>query len=164
MKIKTKLPLFTSITVLLSITFIAAFSIISFRNRTLQNIENYRKQELAQIKENLKDMVDISYDMIAQSYEKQSAKSIEETYGISLNEEGNENIKMLAINILNITVENIRVLKYGVDGYIWINKIDTTWSGGIPATIIYKGGKKVFFQEGDFSQQQQLDSLIQTKI
>jgi signal transduction histidine kinase len=134
MKIKTKLPLFTSITVLLSITFIAAFSIISFRNRTLQNIKNYEQEELAQIEENLKDMVDLSYDMIAQSYEKQSAKSIKETYGISLSESGDEGIKMLVTNILNITVENLRVLRYGVDGYIWINKIEPPYEVVMHAT------------------------------
>ncbi len=145
MKIKTKLPLFTSITVLFSITFIAAFSIYSFRTRTLENIENYRKGEIAQIKENLKDMVDLSYDMIAQSYEKQSAKSIEETYGISLNESGNENIKMLAVNILNITVENIRVLRYGVDGYIWINKIDPPYEVVMHATRPDMEGKSWVF-------------------
>ncbi|MFN8254228.1 MAG: cache domain-containing protein [Bacteroidales bacterium] len=134
MKIKTKLPLYTSITVLFSITFIAAFSIISFRNRTLQNIENYRKEELAQIQQNLKDMVNMSYNMIAQSYEKQSAKSIQETYGISLNETDDIGIKMLITNILNITVENLRVLSYGVDGYIWINKIDPPYEVVMHAT------------------------------
>jgi hypothetical protein len=124
MKIKTKLPLFTSITVLLSITFIAAFSIISFRNRTLESIENYRNEEMAKVRETLKDMVDLSYNMIEQSYEKQTAKSIEETYGIDTKESDNDQVKMLAINTLNITLENLRVLRYGKDGYIWINQID----------------------------------------
>lgn len=50
------------------------------------------------------------------------------------------------------------------DPNIWINTIDTNWSGAIPATVIYKNGKKIFFREGDFSTQQELDSLIQTTL
>ncbi len=50
------------------------------------------------------------------------------------------------------------------DPNIWINKIDTSWSGGIPATVIYKNTKKIFFHEGDFATQQELDSTIQTKL
>jgi thiol-disulfide isomerase/thioredoxin len=57
---------------------------------------------------------------------------------------------------------NVYLLQAG-DPNIWIDKIDTTWSGAIPATVLYKNGKKVYFHEGDFTQQV-LDSLIQTKI
>src|SRR4051812_20078464 len=46
---------------------------------------------------------------------------------------------------------------------IWIDKIEPDWGGSIPATIMYKNGKKVFFREGEFSQNQ-LDSIIKTKI
>ncbi|MBN1251047.1 MAG: cache domain-containing protein [Bacteroidales bacterium] len=134
MKIKTKLPLFTSITVLLSIAFIAIFSIVNFRNRTIENIENYRVEEIEKIKQQLKDIVYISFNMVAQSYESSSAKAIEETYGIRLDESGNDNIKMLAINILNITIENLRVLRYGVDGYIWINDIEPPYKVVMHAT------------------------------
>lgn len=149
MKIKTKLPLFTSITVLLSITFIAAFSIISFRNRTLESIENYRNEEMAKVRETLKDMVDLSYNMIEQSYEKQTAKSIEETYGIDTKESDNDQVKMLAINTLNITLENLRVLRYGKDGYIWINQIDPPYEVVMHATRPdLEGSGHVFIMEG----------------
>jgi thiol-disulfide isomerase/thioredoxin len=46
---------------------------------------------------------------------------------------------------------------------VWIDKIEPEWGGSIPATIMYKKGKKVFFREGDFTQTE-LDSIIQTKI
>ena len=46
---------------------------------------------------------------------------------------------------------------------VWIDQVDSSWSGAIPATAMYKGGKKVFFREGEFTQAQ-LDSIIQTKI
>jgi thiol-disulfide isomerase/thioredoxin len=58
---------------------------------------------------------------------------------------------------------NVYLLNAG-DPNIWINKIDTSWSGGIPATVIYKNGVKLFFREGDFATQQELDSVIQTKL
>jgi methyl-accepting chemotaxis protein len=149
MKIKTKLPLYTSITVLLSITFIAAFSIISFRNRTLENIENYRNEEIRKVKATLKDMVDLSYNMIVQSYEKQTSKSIEDTYGISPEESGNEGVNMLLKNILKITLENLRVLRYGKDGYIWINELDPPYTVVMHATRPdMEGGSHVFIMEG----------------
>ncbi|RLD68880.1 MAG: hypothetical protein DRI95_01720 [Bacteroidetes bacterium] len=134
MKIKAKLPLYTSITVLLSVAAIAAFSIFSFYSRTLENIDNYRFEETEKVKDQLKDVVNIAYDMIALSYEKKSAKAIEDTYGILLSEGGNENIKMLFINIIKITLENLRVLRYGTDGYLWINELDPPYKVKMHAT------------------------------
>ncbi|HRG89722.1 MAG TPA: TlpA disulfide reductase family protein [Chitinophagales bacterium] len=46
---------------------------------------------------------------------------------------------------------------------VWIDKIEKEWSGSIPATIMYKGGKKVYFREGDFTQTE-LDSIIKTNL
>lgn len=43
----------------------------------------------------------------------------------------------------------------------WIDKIEPEWNGSIPATIIYKHAKKVFFREGEFTSTE-LDSIIQT--
>ena len=45
----------------------------------------------------------------------------------------------------------------------WIDSIDKSWSGDIPATAMYRNGKKVFFREGEFTQND-LDSIIKTKI
>lgn len=45
---------------------------------------------------------------------------------------------------------------------VWIDKIEPEWTGSIPATIMYKGGKKVFFHEGELKQTE-LDSIIKTK-
>lgn len=44
----------------------------------------------------------------------------------------------------------------------WIDSVDASWGGSIPATAMYKGGKKVFFYEGELTQTE-LDSIIQTK-
>ncbi len=46
---------------------------------------------------------------------------------------------------------------------LWIDSIDNTWSGAIPATAMYRKGRKVYFREGEFTQND-LDSIIQTKI
>lgn len=45
---------------------------------------------------------------------------------------------------------------------VWIDSVDASWGGSIPATAMYKAGKKVFFYEGEL-EQTQLDSIIQTK-
>ena|ERR1700744_3384875 len=44
----------------------------------------------------------------------------------------------------------------------WIDKIDSTWSGSIPATTMYKSGKKVFFKEGSLTQPE-LEKIITDK-
>ena len=41
----------------------------------------------------------------------------------------------------------------------WIDKIDSSWGGSIPATVMYRHGTKILFHEGELNQQQ-LDSLI----
>jgi thiol-disulfide isomerase/thioredoxin len=43
----------------------------------------------------------------------------------------------------------------------WINKIDSSWSGAIPATAIYFDGEKKFFHEGEMTATE-LDQAIQT--
>jgi len=149
MKIKAKLPLYTSITVLLSVAAIAAFSIISFRSRTLENIKNYRYEETEKVKGQLKDIVNIAYDMIALGYENSSAKAIEDTYGIQAGQEGNESIKMLVYNIPNITLANLRVLRYGTDGYLWINELEPPYKVTMHATRPeLEGQSTVFYIEG----------------
>jgi thiol-disulfide isomerase/thioredoxin len=44
----------------------------------------------------------------------------------------------------------------------WIDKIDSSWSGTIPATAMYKWGKKVYFREGEFTSES-LEKVIQSK-
>jgi thiol-disulfide isomerase/thioredoxin len=36
----------------------------------------------------------------------------------------------------------------------WINQIDQRWSGAIPATVMYRNGKTVFFKEGPMTQKE----------
>lgn len=45
---------------------------------------------------------------------------------------------------------------------VWIDKIEPGWDGAIPATLMYKGGQKVFFHEGELTLHE-LEYHIQTK-
>lgn len=42
---------------------------------------------------------------------------------------------------------------------LWINKVDSNWSGAIPATSMYKNGKKMFFKEGSFTEKELINVL-----
>jgi thiol-disulfide isomerase/thioredoxin len=44
----------------------------------------------------------------------------------------------------------------------WIDKIDSSWDGSIPATVMYKSGKKVYFRSGEFTSES-LEKVIQSK-
>lgn len=46
---------------------------------------------------------------------------------------------------------------------VWIDKVDPSWQGSIPATVMYRGKEKVFFREGEFTQIE-LDSIINLKL
>lgn len=39
------------------------------------------------------------------------------------------------------------VLLNDPDANSWISKVDSTWSGAIPATVIYKGNKRQFYEK-----------------
>ena len=45
----------------------------------------------------------------------------------------------------------------------WIDKVDSSWGGSIPATVMYRHGKKLYFHEGDFTEDK-LNSIIQSKL
>ena len=36
----------------------------------------------------------------------------------------------------------------------WIPAVDKNWSGAIPATVIYRNGKKLVFKESEMNKQQ----------
>ncbi len=149
MKLKVKIPLYTSITVLVSVSLISAFSIINFRSRTLESIKNYEKQEMEKVKITLKNFVDLSYSMIEKSYKKKTDKSIKEEFGLTPKSKDYDKMKMLAINSMKVTLENLRTLRYGTDGYIWINKLEPPYEVVMHASKPNMEGKNwVFIIEG----------------
>ncbi|MBL7777534.1 MAG: TlpA family protein disulfide reductase [Chitinophagales bacterium] len=80
---------------------------------------------------------------------------------VSLNSVKEKNTVQKFVNDRNIQQE-VLLLNAG-NPNVWINEIDSSWSGAIPATMFYKNGKKELFYEGEFTPQQ-LDSIIQSKI
>jgi thiol-disulfide isomerase/thioredoxin len=92
---------------------------------------------------------------------------IEELPGFEkINEEYKDaRVKMILVNLdFNSKVDSSVIpflsrkkIKSGVvhitdtDPNEWINKIDEKWSGAIPATVIYKNGKQLFFKEGSMT-------------
>lgn len=45
----------------------------------------------------------------------------------------------------------------------WINRVDSSWSGAIPATVIISKGKKEFFEK-EFSSYPELENSIKPYI
>jgi len=128
MKLRTKLPLSTSIIVLAAIVIVTMFSAYSFLKSTKKSIETYRIEETEKILNNLKDIVNIAYSMIDYSYKSSTKEGIFDRYGIDINDSTDATIKMIALNMLNLTKENLRVLRFGVDGYIWINDFEKPYT------------------------------------
>ncbi|MGC4058761.1 MAG: TlpA disulfide reductase family protein [Chitinophagaceae bacterium] len=46
------------------------------------------------------------------------------------------------------------------DPNIWINALEPSWQGSIPATFLYRKGAKVSFQEGSFESKKELETFI----
>ena len=66
--------------------------------------------------------------------------------------------------IENNKLQNKVYLFNAGDANVWIDKVDQNWNGDIPATILYKNGKKLTFHQGDFATQKEMDLLIETNI
>lgn len=62
----------------------------------------------------------------------------------------------------NYTLESF-ILSAG-NPNIWIDKIDSNWSGTIPMTLFYKNGNKVYFHEGDYASFDELEKIIHSKL
>ena len=45
----------------------------------------------------------------------------------------------------------------------WINRIDEHWSGAIPATVMFRNGKQVFFKEGPMKENE-LNTVIESGL
>ncbi len=63
-------------------------------------------------------------------------------------------------NTKNI-LQDVFILNAG-NPNVWLDKVDKSWGGSIPATVMYKNNKKVFFREGEFTQTE-IDSIINLK-
>jgi hypothetical protein len=124
MKLKFKLPFFTSIILFISITTVSFLAIRQFEKEIKNNIEAYRREATQQILSHLQDIVNIAYAMIDNTYKLSNAKAIKEKYGFDIKDTSKNTIKMITMNMMKITLGNLRVLRFGTDGYIWINEFE----------------------------------------
>lgn len=46
------------------------------------------------------------------------------------------------------------------DPNVWINQLEPSWEGSIPATFLYQNGRKLSFKESYFSTKKDLESFI----
>lgn len=77
----------------------------------------------------------------------------------------NENYKNKKVKVILVSLDMIRMVEsrllpfvknkglksevlylWDPDSNTWIPKVDKSWSGAIPATVIYKGGKRAFYE------------------
>jgi len=134
MKLRFKLPLFTSIILFISIVTVSVLSINEFQKEIKKNIEAYRIEATEQTLNHLKDIVNISYSMIDNTYKVSSPEAIKEKYGFSLQDTSQMTVRMITMNMMKITLGNLRVLRFGVDGYIWINEFEPPYQVVMHAT------------------------------
>lgn len=91
--------------------------------------------------------------------EKFSAKKVKFLF-VSLN--SLKELKIVETFAINKKIKQQVLLLNAGNPNVWIDKVDSTWTGSIPATVMYKNGQKVFFKEGEFTQTE-IDSITQLK-
>lgn len=91
-------------------------------------------------------------------------------------EYSNQNVKVILVNLdfnskLQVAVEPFMKKKQiqspvyhltDSDPNEWIDQVDPSWSGAIPATVIYLKGEKKFFLEGEIKEKDLLWELEKT--
>ncbi len=152
MKLRFKLPFFTSIILFLSIVTVSILSINQFQKEFEKNIKTYRAEATDQTLDHLKDIVNIAYSMIDNTYKLSSPEAIKNKYGFSLQDTSKDAIRMITMNMMKITLGNLRVLRFGTDGYIWINKFEPPYEVVMHATKPELEGKSWVFYIEDTDQ------------
>jgi len=117
MKIKTKIPLFTGVTIFVTMLAINLFSIIEYRNRTLESIESYKVEQTEIIKGQLKDYVGNAYRILDRAFV--------ETKNYHYN--NSVNIKDYPFEMQQ-AIKDIEQISFGDAGYIWINEVNPPYT------------------------------------
>ena len=117
MKIKTKIPLFTGVTIFVTMFAITIFSIIEYRNKTMESIADYKVEQTEIIKKQLKDYVNIAYKILDRAY-----SEIKSKYHLQ-----SVNIKDYPFE-LQQAIKDIEQISYGDAGYIWINELNPPYT------------------------------------
>jgi len=112
MNIRTKIPLFTSIIVFITIVAVTVFSVWEYRNKTLESIDSYKKEQTEIIKKQLEDNVNSAYNMLDKAWAKISAS--DSKHFVKINNFPSE---------LKYAVRDIEQITFGDAGYIWLNEV-----------------------------------------
>ena len=112
MNIRTKIPLFTSIIVLITIVAVTVFSVWEYRKKTLESIESYKQEQTKIIKQQLKDNVNSAYKILDKSWSKISSSY--HKHSVKIKDFPPE---------LKIAVRDIEQITFGDAGYIWLNEV-----------------------------------------
>lgn len=114
MKIKTKIPLFTGVTIFVTMLAVTMFSIQEYRKRTMESIEAYKKEQTEIIKNQLKDYVANAYKILDRAFE--------ETKSSSFYLQKTTKIKDYPFEMQQ-AIKDIEQISFGDAGYIWINEL-----------------------------------------
>ncbi len=112
MNIRTKIPLFTSIIVFITIVAVTVFSVWEYRNKTLESIDSYKQEQTEIIKKQLEDNVKSAYKILDKAWSKIS--SSDHKHLVLINDFPSE---------LKYAVRDIEQITFGDAGYIWLNEV-----------------------------------------
>ncbi len=121
MTLKTKLPLYSSIILFFALIIISGYALYSYKVYINKNIQDFKKEYTNLVINHLKDIVNIAYRMIDESY-KISEEQMKKNLGFNLDTIPEDIAKMIRVNMLKITLQELRTIRYGKDGYLWINE------------------------------------------
>jgi len=148
MTLRTKLPLFSSLILFITILTLSVLFRYNYKRTINDYLEQYRQEQINGVISHLKDIINIAYRMIDASYTI-SQKTIKKYSGIKLDTIPESIAKMIQINMLKISLNQLRSIRYGKDGYIWINEFDPPYTVIMHATRPELEGKSWnFYIEG----------------
>ena len=117
MNIRTKIPLFTSIIVFITIVAVTVFSVWKYRNKTLRSIDSYKKEQTEIIKKQLEDNVNSAYKMLDKAWKKVSSSY--HKHSVIIKDFPPE---------LRYVVRDIEQITFGDAGYIWLNEVKAPYT------------------------------------
>lgn len=117
MNIRTKIPLFTSIIVFITIVAVTIFSVWEYRKKTLESIDSYKYEQTEIIKKQLKDNVNSAYKMLDKAW-----FNISGTYHKHF-----VKIKNFPPE-LRYAIRDIEQIRFGDAGYIWLNEVNPPYT------------------------------------
>ena len=134
MTLRTKLPLYSSIILFITIITLSGLFLVNYKRTINKYIKEYRKEQINLVISHLKDIINIAYRMIDANYHI-SQEAMKKYYGFKFDTIPENIAKMIQVNMLKITLSQLRSIRYGKDGYLWINEFDP------PYRVIMHGAK-----------------------